>query len=87
MAAEGDPLLSVRDLSIRFGGIVALDGVSFIVPQGAIAGLIGPTLFTQTFAAFIGPQADWHLPGAPYLLSTTLLLIGAGIAWRATRTV
>ncbi|MGB5046256.1 MAG: tetracycline resistance MFS efflux pump, partial [Nitrospira sp.] len=52
-----------------------------------IAGLIGPTLFTQTFAAFIGPQADWHLPGAPYLLSTTLLLIGAGIAWRATRAV
>ena len=42
MAAEGDPLLSVRDLSIRFGGIVALDGVSFVVPQGAIAGLIGP---------------------------------------------
>ena len=52
-----------------------------------IAGLIGPTLFTQTFAAFIGPQADWHLPGAPYLLSTLLLLIGAGIAWRATRAV
>ena len=58
--------------------------------QGAIAGLtgiagmIGPSLFTQTFAAFIGPQADWHLPGAPYLLSTCLLLIGAGLAWRAT---
>ena len=50
-----------------------------------IAGLIGPTLFTQTFAAFIGPHADWHLPGAPYLLSTLLLLIGAGTAWRATR--
>jgi branched-chain amino acid transport system ATP-binding protein len=42
MAAEGDPLLSVRDLSIRFGGIVALDGVSFAVRAGAIAGLIGP---------------------------------------------
>ncbi|MBX3346921.1 MAG: TCR/Tet family MFS transporter [Nitrospira sp.] len=52
-----------------------------------IAGLLGPTLFTQTFAAFIGPQADWHLPGAPYLLSTLLLLIGAGTAWRATRNV
>ncbi len=50
-----------------------------------IAGLLGPTVFTQIFAAFIGPQADWHLPGAPYLLSTLLLLIGAGIAWRATR--
>ena len=50
-----------------------------------IAGLIGPTLFTQTFAAFIGPQADWHLPGAPYLLSTVLLLVGAATAWRATK--
>ncbi len=50
-----------------------------------IAGLIGPTLFTQTFALFIGPQADWHLPGAPYLLSTVLLLVSAGTAWRVTR--
>lgn len=47
--------------------------------------MLGPTLFTQTFAAFIGPQADWHLPGAPYLLSTLLLLIGAVTAWRATK--
>jgi len=35
-------LLSVRDVSIRFGGIVALDGVSFDVSEGAILGLIGP---------------------------------------------
>ncbi|HQR15019.1 MAG TPA: TCR/Tet family MFS transporter [Nitrospira sp.] len=50
-----------------------------------IAGLIGPTLFTQTFALFIGPHADWNLPGAPYLLSTGLLLVSAGTAWRVTR--
>jgi branched-chain amino acid transport system ATP-binding protein len=35
-------LLSVQDVSIRFGGIVALDRVSFDVPDGAILGLIGP---------------------------------------------
>jgi branched-chain amino acid transport system ATP-binding protein len=35
-------LLAVRDVSVRFGGIVALDGVSFDVPAGAIVGLIGP---------------------------------------------
>ena len=35
-------LLSVRDISIRFGGIVALDRVSFDVSEGAILGLIGP---------------------------------------------
>ena len=38
-----------------------------------IAGMLGPGLFTHIFAAFIGPQADWHLPGAPYLLSSRLL--------------
>ncbi|HTS53096.1 MAG TPA: ATP-binding cassette domain-containing protein, partial [Burkholderiales bacterium] len=36
------PLLSVRAVSVRFGGIVALDGVSFDVHIGEIVGLIGP---------------------------------------------
>jgi branched-chain amino acid transport system ATP-binding protein len=36
------PLLSVRDVTVRFGGIVALDGVSFDVRRGHICGLIGP---------------------------------------------
>ncbi len=35
-------LLEVRDANVRFGGIVALDSVSFNVPEGAIVGLIGP---------------------------------------------
>ena len=36
------PLLSVRNVSVRFGGIVALDGVTFDVFPGQVAGLIGP---------------------------------------------
>ena len=39
---RADALLSVRGVSVRFGGIVALDGVSFDVASGAIVGLIGP---------------------------------------------
>src|SRR6187399_1993288 len=41
-SSSGAPLLSVRDVSVRFGGIVALDGVSFDVFAGQVAGLIGP---------------------------------------------
>jgi branched-chain amino acid transport system ATP-binding protein len=36
------PILDVRALCIRFGGIAALDDVSFAVAEGAITGLIGP---------------------------------------------
>ena len=36
-----------------------------------IAFMIGPIIFTTTFASFIGPHRDWHLPGAPYLLAAT----------------
>ncbi len=41
-SSSSSPLLSVRDVSVRFGGIVALDGVTFDVFPGQIAGLIGP---------------------------------------------
>ena len=36
------PLLEVRDITARFGGVVALDQVSFDVAPGEICGLIGP---------------------------------------------
>jgi branched-chain amino acid transport system ATP-binding protein len=41
--AQGNaPLLAVRDVSVVFGGIIALNGVSFDMHQGQILGLIGP---------------------------------------------
>jgi branched-chain amino acid transport system ATP-binding protein len=42
LAQGQDPLLAVRDVSVVFGGIVALNGVSFDMRQGQILGLIGP---------------------------------------------
>lgn len=38
----GDPVLEVRGLRKRFGGIAAVDGVSFEVREGEILGVIGP---------------------------------------------
>jgi branched-chain amino acid transport system permease protein len=39
---EGEPILEVRGLTKRYGGVVAVDDVSFTVPAGRIMGLIGP---------------------------------------------
>jgi branched-chain amino acid transport system ATP-binding protein len=43
-------LLSLRNVTRRFGGIVALDGVSFDVEEGQIVGLIGPNGAGKTTA-------------------------------------
>jgi branched-chain amino acid transport system ATP-binding protein len=42
MTPQSAILLSVRDVCLRFGGVQALDGVSFDIPTGQIVGLIGP---------------------------------------------
>ena len=43
-----------------------------------IASLIGPAIFTQSFAVFIGAGAMVYLPGAPFLLAA--IMIAASIA-------
>ncbi len=42
MSDHSTPLLSVKGVTLRFGGVIALDSVSFDVMPGQIAGLIGP---------------------------------------------
>jgi branched-chain amino acid transport system ATP-binding protein len=44
------PLLEVENVTKRFGGIVALDGVSFTAEPGEIVGLIGPNGAGKTTA-------------------------------------
>jgi MFS transporter, DHA1 family, tetracycline resistance protein len=39
----------------------------------AISELIGPSIFTLTFAYFIGGGRQWHAPGAPFILAAALL--------------
>ena len=40
--AEGEVLLETKDLTVKFGGLVALDSVTFNIKRGEILGLIGP---------------------------------------------
>ena len=54
----GEPLLSVRNVTKRFEGIVALNGVSFDVEAGQIFGVIGPNGAGKTtlFSCLVGAQ-------------------------------
>jgi MFS transporter, DHA1 family, tetracycline resistance protein len=51
----------------------------------SMAQLLGPFLFTLTFAYFIGTDAPAHLPGAPFLLASVLLVAALAIAVRTLR--
>lgn len=50
----------------------------------SISQLVGPFLFTLTFAYFIGPAAPAKAPGAPFLLAAVLMVVAVLIALRAT---
>jgi DHA1 family tetracycline resistance protein-like MFS transporter len=39
----------------------------------AIAGLMGPTLYSESFAHFLAPGGHMHLPGAPFFIAAVLL--------------
>jgi DHA1 family tetracycline resistance protein-like MFS transporter len=51
----------------------------------SIAGLIGPAIFTLSFAHFIDKDRAWTLPGAPFLIAAALLLLALMLAMRAAR--
>src|SRR5204862_4757312 len=46
----------------------------------SVAQMLGPFLFTLTFAYFIGESAPFKLPGAAFLLASALLLLALAIA-------
>jgi len=46
-----------------------------------IAGLIGPLVYTESYALFASPRAGWHVPGMPFLIAAALLVVAARSAW------
>jgi branched-chain amino acid transport system ATP-binding protein len=80
------PLLEVRDVSVRFGGIIALDSVSFDVPEGAIVGLIGPngagktTLFNTISGLYRVDRGDLVLRGKSLLGQAAHSIVREGVA-------
>jgi branched-chain amino acid transport system ATP-binding protein len=66
---ESPPRLEARDVTVRFGGLTALDTVSVRVEEGEILGLIGPngsgkTTLLNVLSGFVKPvSGSLHLGG------------------------
>jgi branched-chain amino acid transport system ATP-binding protein len=79
-------LLEVRDVTLRFGGIVALDGVSFDVEEGHISGLIGPngagktTAFNVITRLYKPDAGEVLLEGSSILKAPAHRIVRKGIA-------
>jgi len=83
--ADGRALLRVQNVGVRFGGIVALDDVSFDVPSGSIVGLIGPngagktTLFNCLSRLYECGSGDIQFDGSSLLQVPRHRIAAAGI--------
>jgi branched-chain amino acid transport system ATP-binding protein len=78
--------LDIKDLSISFGGLVALDSVSFGVEEGEIMGLIGPngagktTLFNCITRVYEPSGGSIRFEGQDILKMPPYQVIRAGIS-------
>ena len=78
-------LLEVKDVSVRFGGIIALDGVTFEIGQGEIIGLIGPngagktTLFNCLSRLYTPNEGDIRFKGQSILSEPASSIAELGI--------
>jgi branched-chain amino acid transport system ATP-binding protein len=85
MSSTSQALLSVRDVTVKFGGIVALDAVGFDVAQGSICGLIGPngagktTLFNCMSRLYSYQSGDIVFEGQSITATPTHQVAGLGL--------
>jgi branched-chain amino acid transport system ATP-binding protein len=79
-------LLSLRNVTRRFGGIVALDGISFDVLEGQIVGLIGPngagktTAFNVITRLYTPNEGEVEFDGETLLKTPVHRIVRRGIA-------
>jgi branched-chain amino acid transport system ATP-binding protein len=84
-ATQGQPLLAVRDVSVVFGGIIALNSVSFDMREGNILGLIGPngagktTLFNCLSRLYQPSKGDILVEGESILTRPAHRICDVGI--------
>jgi branched-chain amino acid transport system ATP-binding protein len=80
------PLLELRNVTRRFGGVMALDDVSLDVENGEIAGLIGPngagktTAFNVITRIYKPDEGDVVFAGESLLSTPAHRVVGRGIA-------
>jgi branched-chain amino acid transport system ATP-binding protein len=85
-AHQPEPLLTCADVRVRFGGIVALDGVSLSVPRGQVVGIIGPngagktTLFNCISRLYSVESGDIAFENASLLSTPRHRIADLGIA-------
>lgn len=79
-------LLEVKDLSISFGGLKAVQDVSFHVPQGKIVSVIGPngagktTIFNMLTGFYLPDRGSIRLDGVEMVGKKSYEFISCGIA-------
>ena len=80
------PILEIREITKRFGGLTALSDVSFAIDRGAIFGLIGPngagktTLFNVLTGLYVHDEGHFSFEGNQLEAMTPDRIAGIGIA-------
>ena len=71
--------LEIKDLTVQFGGLVAVDHLSMEIEEGEIRGLIGPngsgktTVFNAMSRFYIPSTGEIFFKGKKYISYTSMI--------------